>query len=1017
MPAGYADRIELPDPRFGGQQRMAAPPTIGKLVERFERNRESYQATQYNEAQLRREFLDPLFKALGWDIDNEQGHAEAYKDVIHEDAIKIGGATKAPDYCFRIGGRRIFFLEAKKPSVNVRDDVSAAFQLRRYAWSAKLPLSILSDFEELAVYDCRVKPDKSDKPSVGRVLFFAYGQYVDRWDELADVFSREAVLKGSFDKFAESAKLKRGTAEVDAAFLEEIEAWREELAKNFALRNDIGQRDLNFAVQRTIDRLIFLRMCEDRGIESYGQLMKLANGDAAYRRLLEIYDRADERYNSGLFHFRPEKGRSEPPDELTTRLALDDKPLKEIIRGLYYPDSPYEFSVLPAEILGQVYEQFLGKIIRLTAGGHRAVVEDKPEVKKAGGVFYTPAYIVDYIVRETVGKLVDGRSPKQVSKLRVLDPACGSGSFLVGAFHFLLDWHRDWYVDDGAAKHAKVIYRGAGGQWLLATAEKKRILLNNIYGVDIDSQAVEVTKLSLLLKVLERENRETLERQLRLLHERALPDLGDNIKCGNSLIGPDFYDQRQMTLLDVEEQDRINAFDWKQEFPDAFKGKDGGFDAVIGNPPYVRMETFKPIKDYLREKYASHQERADLYAYFLERGANLLRPQGGLGMIVSNKFIRAKYGAPLRAFLAASTRLRTIADFAGARVFVGATVRTVVLLASRQPCDGAETHYVPVPDADAIEGFTTGRMTVADYAAANGVPMASNSVAGSNWRLGSAETSGLLDRMKQGSIPLARFLGSTAAFGLKTGLNVAFILDRESRDAHLKRNPKCADLMPPILFGRDVRRYATAGPERFVIYISDEEQLEGCRPVREHLTRFRAALSKRAGGQSWFELQQPAAAVRQRAAAPKIVYPIIAPECRFTVDRAGRLINDKLFMLDSADPALLAVLNSRLANFYFSAVCASLEGGTQRYLEFRAQYVDKFPLPKAFGDFKGRKSLGKLADGMMDAHERLAAARSPDEKVRIKRQIDATDRQIDQLVYELYGLDDDDIGILDGAPT
>jgi hypothetical protein len=324
--------------------------------------------------------------------------------------------------------------------------------------------------------------------------------------------------------------------------------------------------------------------------------------------LLEIFDRADERFNSGLFHFHVERDRAEPPDELTTRLALDDKPLKEIIRGLYYPDSPYEFSVLPAEILGQVYEQFLGKVIRLTAG-HRAVVEDKPEVKKAGGVFYTPVYIVDYIVRETVGKLVDGRSPKQVSKLRVLDPACGSGSFLVGAFHFLLDWHRDWYVADGTAKHTKEIYQGPGGQWLLTTAEKKRILLNNIYGVDIDSQAVEVTKLSLLLKVLERENRETLERQLRLLHERALPDLGGNIKCGNSLIGPDFYDQRQMTLLDEEAQYRINAFDWKAEFREVFKGKEGGFDAVIGNPPYIRIHNlvdFYPLEvRHIQQKFES----------------------------------------------------------------------------------------------------------------------------------------------------------------------------------------------------------------------------------------------------------------------------------------------------------------------------------------------------------------------------------------------------------------------------
>ena len=663
---------------------MAAPTTLTELVERFERNRPSYQATAYNETQLRREFLDPFFKALGWDVDNERGHAEAYKDVIHEDAIKVGGATKAPDYCFRIGGRRIFFLEAKKPSVNLRDDVSAAFQLRRYAWSAKLPLSILSDFEELAVYDCRVKPDKSDKPSVGRVLFFTYGEYLDRWQELADIFSREAVLRGSFDKFAESTKLKRGTAEVDTAFLQEIESWRESLAKNFALRNDIGPRDLNFAVQRTIDRLIFLRMCEDRGIETYGQLMTLLNGEAAYRRLLEVYDRADERYNSGLFHFHAERGRAEPPDELTTRLALDDKPLKEIVRGLYYPDSPYEFSVLPAEILGQVYEQFLGKVIRLTASGHRAVVEDKPEVKKAGGVFYTPAYIVDYIVRETVGKLVEGKTPKQVSKLRVLDPACGSGSFLVGAFQILLDWHRDWYVDDGTEKHTKEIFQGPGGQWLLTTAEKKRILLNNIFGVDIDSQAVEVTKLSLLLKVLERENRETLERQLRLLRERALPDLGNNIKCGNSLIGPDFYDQRQMTLLDEDEQYRINAFDWQAEFPEVFKGKDGGFDAVIGNPPYGAYLSNEE-RTYLATAYHFQSYQSDSYLLFLEQAIRkLLGANGFFGMIIPNPWLTNLLQTGPRRFIASSSRIVEIVHFRFP-VFREATVDTEIILLQKAP--------------------------------------------------------------------------------------------------------------------------------------------------------------------------------------------------------------------------------------------------------------------------------------------------------------------------------------------
>lgn len=249
---------------------MPAPPIILELVERFERHLDDYKSGAYNETQVRREFIDPFFEALGWDINNRSGHAEAYKDVVHEDTVKVGGITKAPDYSFRIGGQRKFFVEAKKPSINLKDIPTAAFQVRRYAWSAKLPLSIVTDFDEFAVYDCRHKPDKKDRADYARIQYYTYRQYPDKWDEIAAIFSKDAILKGSFDKYAESNKAKRGTAEVDRAFLAEIESWRELLARNIALRNKLSVRELNEAVQRTIDRIIFLRIAEDRGIEEYG---------------------------------------------------------------------------------------------------------------------------------------------------------------------------------------------------------------------------------------------------------------------------------------------------------------------------------------------------------------------------------------------------------------------------------------------------------------------------------------------------------------------------------------------------------------------------------------------------------------------------------------------------------------------------------------------------------------------------------------------------------------------------
>ncbi len=251
-----------------------------------------------------------------------------------------------------------------------------------------------------------------------------------------------------------------------------------------------------------------------------------------------------------------------------------------------------------------------------------------------------------------------------VSSLRIVDPACGSGSFLIGAYQFLLDWHLEQYIKDGPEKWAKgktpPLYQSQRGGWRLTIDERKRILLNNIYGVDIDHQAVEVTKLSLLLKVLEGENEQSVGKQGQIVQARVLPDLSNNIKCGNSLIGPDFYDGGQMSLLEEEEIYRVNVFDWDAEFADIMA--DGGFDAVIGNPPYVRQESLKELKTYFQKRFAVYHGVADLYAYFIERGVSLLKPDGLFSYIVANKWFRANYGKPLRQWMK-QQHLVEIVDF------------------------------------------------------------------------------------------------------------------------------------------------------------------------------------------------------------------------------------------------------------------------------------------------------------------------------------------------------------------
>ena len=991
---------------------MAAPKEIIELVERFKRNKEAYISRRYNETQLRREFIDPFFKALGWDVDNENGYAEAYKDVIHEDAIKIGGATKAPDYCFRIGGARKFFVEAKKPSVNLKADISPAFQLRRYAWSAKLPLSILTDFEEFAVYDCRIRPVKTDKASTGRIIYINHTEYPQRWSEITSIFSHEEILRGSFDKYAESTKRKRGTAEVDTAFLKEIEHWREMLAHNIALRNsELSTRELNFAVQRTIDRIIFLRICEDRGAENYGKLMALKNGGRVYQRLCQQFQHADERYNSGLFHFQNEKDNLEPPDNLTLNLTIDDKPLKEIVKNLYYPDSPYEFSVLPAEILGHIYEQFLGKVIRLTAG-HRAIVEDKPEVKKAGGVYYTPTYIVDYIVKNTVGKLLEGKSPGRVAKIKILDPACGSGSFLIGAYQYLLDWHRDWYVNDGTGKHArkKELYQASGGDWKLTTAEKKRILLNNIYGVDIDPQAVEVTKLSLLLKVLEGET------QFSLFHERVLPDLGNNIKCGNSLIGSDYYENQQMSLFDEEECYRINAFDWQSEFPEIMKN--GGFDAVIGNPPYVRQETLGNLKDYFKQHYQVYHGAADLYAYFIERGLSLLKKDGIFSYIVANKWMRANYGKPLRQWMK-QQRIEEIIDFGDLPVFQKVTTYPCILRIRK---DSTSKSF------GVAKVKTLSFIDLEDYVSEHRYSVGQKMLDDGGWSLADEKTQALLSKLQKTGTPLGEYVEGKIYRGILTGLNEAFVIDSEAREKLISEDPKSAELIKPFLLGRDIKRYQPPESNQYLIFTRRGVNIKEYPAIEQHLSNFKERLmprpknwkgniwkGRKPGPYQWYEIQD-VSDYYSEFEKPKICWGNLCKIPPFTIDSEEHYVNAPACILTSNNLFVLGCINSKLLWWFLKSIAAGRAGG---FIEAKPIYVSQLPIRTIDfsnpADKKLHDRMIKLVKQILELHKQLSTAKTDHDKTIIQRQITTTDHQIDQLVYELYRLTEEEIKIVEGV--
>jgi hypothetical protein len=536
---------------------------VETLVPQFRENyRERVRSNStYNETQLRNDFINPFLEALGWDVFNQAGAPQALREVIQEDVVEVederGLLSKKPDYALRLAGERRFFVEAKKPAEAIDTKKQWAFQVRRYGWSARLPISVLTNFDNLIIYDCRWRPKLDQDVSFGRRKLYNYTEYVDKFDEIYDQLSREVVYSGQFDAALKVGTEQVGTEPFDQYFLAQIERWRKKLAEDLIQRNpQLTQEELNFLVQRLLNRIIFLRICEDRELENYQTL----KGIQTYEELKALFIQADQRYNACLFDLIE--------DQLSSTVEVGSDALVSIFQELYYPESPYAFSVVEAGVLGEIYELFLAQEIQLGQDNRVKVVE-KPEVVASSGIVPTPGFIVDAIIQRTLASLCIGKSPSDLADIRVADIACGSGTFLLAAFEYLLNHTLEWYLRDGAEKHSDKVYEGASNEWSLALNEKQRILVSNIHGVDIDPRAVEVTRFSLLLKALENESAAAIKAHLDKYNLRALPNLSRNIQCGNSLIDKTYFDYDENALAS-DEFERINPFDWK-----------GGFENIL----------------------------------------------------------------------------------------------------------------------------------------------------------------------------------------------------------------------------------------------------------------------------------------------------------------------------------------------------------------------------------------------------------------------------------------------------
>lgn len=923
---------------------------IKALVNKYERIRQENKLSKYNEENTKAEFIEPLFEALGWDVRNTYHPNEVTREEnISKDRV---------DYSFRINGIPKFFLEAKALRENL-ENPKYVEQAINYSWHKGCTWAVLTDFEEVKVFNAEWRESQY---SQSRIKDIHCSQFISRFEELW-LLSKESFEQGLLDKEAEKWGKKTKKTPVDKQLLSDFTRFREILSKNITRLNQnksLSQEDLNESTQRIIDRLMFIRYCEDRGLEEK-RLISNAREWASrgkgqlVRSIREVYSYFDKYYNSKIF-----------AKHLCDELEIDNDVLYEIIEGLHYTRDrsiSYDFSAIEADVLGNIYEQYLGHILKKTA--KTAKLTESQAHRKEQGIFYTPIFIVDYIVRNTLGKLLEDKKIN-TEKIRVLDPACGSGSFLIKGFD-VLNEHYLRHDKDYAQTRLDVASEDS------VYTKKLQIVQNNIFGVDLDRQAVEVAQLNLLLKVTEK--------------GRRLPLLQQNIKQGNSLVH---------SSLNPEDR----PFDWGSQFSKVLKDDADGFDVIVGNPPYVRQEELSSIKPYLEANYQVYHSMADLFVYFFEKELKLLKEGGYLGMIVSNKWLKAGYALKLRRLLK-KYWIEQFIDFGDLKVFPDATTYPCIIIMRKIEKENPKIRVCLVKSLN----FPS----LESYVKENEFTVNQHQLDDNGWNFQSNDIAKLLAKIRSQSISLKEYTHDEVYRGIITGLTEAFVIDKDTKDRLIQEDRKSAEIIIPFLTGKEVRRYGISFKEKYVILTRIGVDIQRYPAILKWLSKFKPELEKRWDkGNYWYELR--ACDYYDLFGKPKLIYGVITVAPRFAIDTKGYFANNANFFIPTEDKQLLAILNSKLGWFLIMNTCTQVQDGYQLIWK----YFGNVPIAK-----KRDPELEKLVERMLMLNKQLSELgdKRTDEKARIEEEVKKLDAEIDELVYKLYSITEEEKNVLEEVLT
>lgn len=990
---------------------------IQKLVEKYKSDRSTYLTSTYNETQLRNDFIDPFLKILDWDVDNDKRKTHFLRDVIQEEYINIKNEShkKNPDYTLRINGARKIFLEVKKPSVNILESAKAAFQTRRYGWSANLDISILTNFEHLIIYDCRYKPETSDNEHTARYKVFSYEDYDLAMDEIKRLISYDAANSGTLDELF-SIDTREGET-FDEYFLEQIENWRERLAETAIKSNaELNEEDVNYIIQRLLNRIIFLRICEDRTIEKYGTIKLIKD----YDELKELFQKSDKKFNSGLFDFID--------DALSLEIEIESEVLIDIFNELYFPESPYDFSVVDASILSQIYERFLGGTITIEADRTFSIIE-APEVSASAGVVPTPKIIVEQIIKDTLSPLVEGKTFNEISELRIADICCGSGTFLISAFDFLLEKKMEEVVKNGI-KDPDLVYEANGKGLTFTLKGKREILEKNLFGVDINPYAVEVTEFSLLLKLLEGEDEVTVNNFIHQHSSKILPNLKSNIKSGNSLVNSKFFD----FLPDTLENDRllfnVKPFDWDKEFTNIFER--GGFDAIVGNPPYVRiqnMQKYIPEETRFYKSVESNYTVAkkatiDKYFIFIQRALELLNPLGLLGYIVPHKFFLTTGGKELRKFITNSYQISKIIHFGVTQVFPEKDTYTAILILQTNKMPEFEVKKVTNISAESLSSDIDIRKYQSDKYKSD------------PWVFLSPKTEDIFKKFKNEKY---EELGKITdiSVGVQTSADKIYIFVSEAENpttftfTYKKQKYEIEKkICKPAIYDLSFRAFESIEGNAQIIFpyeikndeaqLLDEEILKRDYPLAwKYLTDNKEVLEKRSlqgSNPKWYQFGRSQSLVKYHN-TEKLVWSVLATRPPYVLDT-----NNLLFTGGGNGPYYGLLNNSKYSLLYFLGILSHpviesmVKSGASEfrgsYYSHGKQFIEKLPIRKI--DFTNKDDVAKyehiikIVRNLINTTTQLKLERNSARKKVINRKLMILSNQLIDIVNDLYQISEDE---------